>query len=115
MTKCLVCPGDSGDNYCKVGETGESEDCGGPVTNRVCFEMGSKDGTDEQHIKRAGCVNLEDAKNKAKKHGVVLNGKDECNSVEERGEIIGNAVFWFTRSLGPVIQATGTVEIEDGV
>ena len=64
MTKCLVCPGDSGDNYCKVGETGESEDCGGPVTNRVCFEMGSKDRTDEQHIKRAGCVNLEDAKNK---------------------------------------------------
>ena len=40
-----------------------------------------------------GCMNLEDAKYKAKKHGVVLNGKDECNSVEERGEIIGNAIF----------------------
>ena len=92
MTKCLVCPGDSGDNYCKVGETGESEDCGGPVTNRVCFEMGSKDGTDEQHIKRAGCVNLDDAKRMAKKFGVVLNGKDECNSVDERGEIIGTVV-----------------------
>ena len=97
MTKCLVCHGNS-NNDCKVGETGESEECGSPVTNRVCFEMGSKDGTDEQHIIRAGCMNLEDAKNKAKKHEVVLNGKDECNSVEERGEIIGNAIFQFTRS-----------------
>ena len=90
LTKCLVCRGSK--YYCEVGETGESEDCGGPVRNRVCFEMEGKDGTDEQHIKRAGCVNLEDAKRMAKKFGVVLNGKDECNSVDERGEIIGTVV-----------------------
>merc|ERR1712012_1111449 len=70
LKKCLVCRGSK--YYCEVGETGESEDCGGPVRNRVCFEMEGKDGTDEQHIKRAGCVNLEDAKRMAKKFGVVL-------------------------------------------
>jgi len=31
LTKCLVCRGGDNDYYCEVGETGESEECGGPV------------------------------------------------------------------------------------
>ena len=87
LEKCLVCRGNSG-FYCKEGQTGESENCGREVRNRVCFEMQSKDEPDEQYIIRAGCVDLESAKNMAKKFEVVLNEKNQCNSVEERGEII---------------------------